>query len=88
MEWPQELLDIFETEDFIGVHPRVNPTVQDRQRDGFLQVTEWVKAHNGREPQKDASQEERRMAIILERCREDENVREALLKYDEKNLLL
>lgn len=51
MEWPQELLDLFEDPILAGVKPAPAPiTADDRTQKKIQQVKDWI-ATNGREPQ-------------------------------------
>lgn len=50
MEWPQELLDLFEDPILAGVKPAPAPlTADDRIQKKIQQVKDWIAA-NGREP--------------------------------------
>lgn len=51
MEWPQELLELFEDPILAGVKPAPAPiTADDRTQKKIQQVKDWIAA-NGREPQ-------------------------------------
>lgn len=51
MEWPQELLELFEDPILAGVKPAPAPiTADDRTQKKIQQVKDWI-ATNGREPQ-------------------------------------
>lgn len=87
MEWPQELLEIFNEPEFANIHPSVpRSTTDDRLREGFMSISAWYK-ENGREPLLDAERSERTFAIQLKGIRETDWKRETLRKLDEFNLL-
>lgn len=51
MEWPTELLELFEDPILAGVKPAPAPvTADDRMQKKIQQVKDWIAA-NGREPQ-------------------------------------
>ena len=53
LEWPKELLEIFDDPLLDGVRPKVAaPTPNDRMQQKLAEVNEWI-ARNGREPRKD-----------------------------------
>lgn len=50
MEWPQELIELFEDPILAGVKPAPTPiTADDRIQKKIQQVKDWI-ASNGREP--------------------------------------
>jgi len=61
MDWPKELLEVFDDPLLAGVRPLAVPmTPADRMGPKLLLLKEWI-ARNGREPQKDGSFEEKKM---------------------------
>ena len=58
MEWPKELLEIFDDPLLDGVRPKVAaPTPNDRLQQKLAEVNNWI-AQNGREPSNDGSLKE------------------------------
>jgi len=86
MQWPQELLDIFNEPEFTNVHPTTKATADDRIKEAFLTINDWYKA-NEREPSIDAERPERTYAMQLKGIRETDWKREYLREWDEFNLL-
>ena len=87
MEWPQELLEIFDEPDFANVHPSApKATASDRVKEAFLTINNWYKL-NKREPSINAERPERTYAMQLKGFREIDWKREYLRKWDEYNLL-
>lgn len=87
MEWPQELLDIFEEREFADVHPtQPKATIDDRIKEAFRQINVWYRIHH-REPQVAAERPERSYAMQLRGFRASEWKRELLRHWDEFNLL-
>lgn len=85
MEWPKELLDIFNDPLLADVHPKSPaPTPDDHMAEKLQEINKWVKA-NGREPKNDGDINEKRMARALTALRETAN--ESLRAYDELKLL-
>ena len=65
MEWPKELLEIFDDPLLDGVRPKVAaPTPNDRMHQKLAEVNEWI-ARNGREPQKDGDLKEKMMYAAM-----------------------
>lgn len=61
MEWPKELLEIFDDPLLDGVRPKVSaPTADDRLSQKLDEVRSWILSH-GREPEKDGDLKERMM---------------------------
>ena len=89
MEWPEELLRIFEDPLFVNVHPRPpKPTMEDVVREGFKSICEWSKEHNKRAPRMDkANRDEWLLAKRLKGIIDDDYRRELLRYEDEFNLL-
>ena len=53
MEWPKELLELFEDPLFDGVRPKAKtPTADDRLVAKLEEVTKWVEEHDGKLPEK------------------------------------
>ena len=61
MEWPEELLELFDDPLLDGVRPKVAaPTADDRMNQKLAEVQEWIKSH-GREPERDGDLKEKMM---------------------------
>ena len=70
MEWPKELLDIFNDPLLEGVRPRTAaPTPNDRMQQKLAEVNNWI-AQNGREPRNDGSLKEKMMYAAMTSLRE------------------
>lgn len=70
MEWPKELLEIFDDPLLDGVRPKVAaPTPNDRMQQKLAEVNEWI-AKNGREPQKNGDLKEKMMYAAMTKLRE------------------
>ena len=70
MEWPKELLEIFDDPLLDGVRPKVAaPTANDRMQQKLAEVNGWI-ARNGREPRKDGDLKERMMHAAMTKLRE------------------
>lgn len=70
MEWPKELLELFEDPLLDGVRPKVAaPTANDRMQQKLEEVNNWI-AKNGREPQKNGDLKERMMYAAMTKLRE------------------
>ena len=70
MEWPKELLEIFDDPLLDGVRPKVAaPTPNDRMQQKLAEVNEWI-AKNGREPQKDGDLKEKMLFAAMSKLRE------------------
>jgi hypothetical protein len=70
MEWPKELLELFEDPLLDGVRPKVAaPTANDRMQQKLAEVNNWI-AKNGREPQKNGDLKERLMYAAMTKLRE------------------
>lgn len=70
MEWPKELLEIFEDPLLDGVRPKVvAPTANDRMQQKLVEVNNWI-AQNGREPQKNGDLKEKLMYAAMTKLRE------------------
>ena len=65
MEWPPELLEIFDDPLLEGVRPLTFAiTPEDRMGQKLLKLNEWI-ARYGREPQKDGLLEEKMMYATM-----------------------
>ncbi len=85
MEWPKELLEIFEDPLLADVRPKPKtPTPDDRMAQKLLNVNAWFAEH-GREPQADGELQEKLLAWSLNALRKQAN--ESLRQYDEFHLL-
>ena len=70
MEWPKELLELFEDPLLDGVRPKVAaPTANDRMQQKLEEVNNWI-AKNGREPQKNGDLKEKLMFAAMTKLRE------------------
>jgi len=70
MEWPKELLEIFDDPLLDGVRPKVAaPTANDRMLQKLAEVNDWI-AKNGRKPQKDGNLKEKMMYAAMTSLRE------------------
>ncbi len=87
MEWPKELLDIFEDPILDDVRPKeARLTSDDRRVKTLLEITEWCESHDGRLPQKDRRDlREKTLARNLIALRRDAT--ESLKPYDRLNIL-
>ncbi len=85
MEWPKELLEIFDDPLLADVRPKPQtPTLNDRLVQKLLEVNKWVAEH-GREPQINGSLTEKKFAIRLRSLRQQAT--DSLRQYDEFHLL-
>lgn len=89
MEWPEDLLNIFEDPLFANVHPKTpKPTPEQVVREGFRAIVAWSKEHSGRAPKMNKEhREEWLLARRLKGIIEDDARREVLRKEDEFKLL-
>ena len=70
MEWPKELLELFEDPLLDGVRPKMAaPTANDRMQQKLAEVNNWI-AKNGREPQKNGDLKEKLMFAAMTKLRE------------------
>ena len=70
MEWPKELLELFDDPLLDGVRPKVAaPTADDRMASKLAEVNNWIATH-GREPQKEGDLKERLMWAAMTALRE------------------
>lgn len=89
MDWPEDLLQIFNDPLFANVHPRpAKPTTADREKEGFLEITRWSEDHQKRAPRINSDDmQEWRLARRLKGIVDDDARRERLRSEDEYNLL-
>lgn len=70
MEWPPELLELFDDPLLDGVRPKVAaPTPDDRMQQKLAEVNDWI-ARNGREPGNDGNLKEKMMHAAMTSLRE------------------
>ena len=70
MEWPKELLEIFDDPLLEGVRPKAAAlTADDRIQQKLAEVNNWV-AQNGRKPRNDGDLKERMMYAAMRKLRE------------------
>ena len=70
MEWPRELIELFNDPLLEGVRPKAPaPTANDRMRQKLAEVNNWI-AQNGREPRKDGDLKERLLYASLTALKE------------------
>lgn len=85
MEWPKELLDIFDDPLLEGVRPKPKtPTLDDRLAMKLEEVSKWVE-ENGREPAMNGGLKEKLLCVSLNALRKQAN--DSLKQYDRLNLL-
>ena len=85
MDWPKELLEIFDDPLLADVRPKPKaPTPDDRLAQKLLEINKWVAEH-GSEPSMAGSLNEKLLAVALKSLRA--KVIDSLLQYDEYHLL-
>lgn len=85
MDWPEDLLEIFDDPLFADVRLKQAPTPDDRMAQKLLEVTKWFVA-NGHEPMATSGNfQEKLLARSLKALREQAN--DSLRQYDEYHLL-
>ena len=85
MEWPKELLDIFDDPLLADVRPKPkSPTADDRMAQKLVEVNKWMAEH-GCEPTMTGDWKEKRLAVSLKSLRAKAN--DSLRQYDEYHLL-
>lgn len=89
MEWPEDLLRIFDDPLFANVHPRpTKPTTADREKEGFIEISNWSRDHQKRAPRINSDDmQEWRLARRLKGIVDDDARRERLRNEDVYNLL-
>lgn len=61
MEWPRQLLEIFDDPLLDGVRPKISaPTANDRMNQKLAEVKAWIE-HYGREPERNGDLKEKMM---------------------------
>ena len=86
MEWPQELVELFDDPLLDGVRPKAAPvTPDDRRVKSLMEIADWVDAHGGILPQNKGDLKEKMLARSLSALRRDAH--EGLRVYDRLNLL-
>ena len=70
MEWPRELIELFDDPLLEGVRPKAPaPTANDRMQQKLAEVNNWI-AQNGREPREDGDLKERLLYAPLTALKE------------------
>lgn len=70
MEWPKELIELFNDPLLEGVRPKAPAlTANDRMQQKLAEVNNWI-AQNGREPRKDGDLKERLLYASLTALKE------------------
>ena len=70
MEWPKELIEIFDDPLLEGVRPKaVAPTASDRMQQKLTEVNNWI-AKNGRAPSPNGDLKEKMMYAAMTKLRE------------------
>lgn len=86
MEWPKELLELFDDPILDDVRPKASPiTADDRRVKALIEITQWSETNDNRIPQNNGDLKEKMMARALAALRRDAN--EGLASYDRLNLL-
>ena len=86
MEWPKELLDIFDDSILDDVRRKAAPlTLDDKRVKALMEVTQWSEENGNRKPKNDGDLKERIMARTLMALRRDS--KDFLADYDRLNLL-
>ena len=70
MEWPKELIALFDDPLLEGIRPKAPaPTANDRMQQKLAEVNSWI-AKNGREPRNDGDLKEKMMYAAMTKLRE------------------
>ncbi len=86
MDWPQELIELFDDPILEDVRPKVAPiTPDDRRVKSLMEIADWVDAHDGHVPQNNGDLKEKILARSLSALRRDAH--DGLKAYDRLNLL-
>jgi len=86
MEWPKELLELFEDPLLDGVRPKPKaPTADDRLAVKLEEVTKWVEEHGGKLPEKSGGLKEKLLVASLAALRQQAT--DSLRQYDRLHLL-
>lgn len=88
MEWPDDLLNIFDDPLFDDVHPKAKPaSPDDRMAMKIEEINTWMDT-NGREPASNGDLNEKLLCRSLQRLRCCDNAEKEYLKqFDRLNLL-
>ena len=85
MEWPEELVELFDDPILKDVRPKaVTLTADDRRVKALQEISEWVK-NNGRLPSRSGTIKEKCLWVSLATLRKEAS--EELKAYDTLNLL-
>lgn len=85
MEWPEDLLELFDDPILESVRPKTTPlTANDRRVKTLLEISEWVK-NNSRLPLRSGTIKEKCLWKSLDTLRKEAS--EELKAYDTLNLL-
>lgn len=85
MEWPEELLHLFEDPLLEGVHPKAKtPTPDDRLLSKLEEITQWAET-NGRKPEPTGKLKEKLLYATLKALQDENN--EQLKAHDRLGLL-
>ncbi len=85
MEWPEDLLELFEDPILENVRPKTAPlTANDRRVKTLQEISEWIK-NNGRLPLRSGAIKEKCLWKSLDTLRKEAS--EELKAYDTLNLL-
>jgi hypothetical protein len=90
MEWPEELLDIFEDPLFADVKVKESaPTAMDLLQRKMAEITEWMNSHSGKEPSLESGADitEKCLAASLYAIRKDSCCHAGLQAVDKYGLL-
>jgi len=70
MDWPKELIDLFDDPLLDGVRPKATaPTANDRMLQKLAEVNDWIDK-NGRAPRSDGDLKEKMMYAAMTKLRE------------------
>ncbi len=89
MEWPDELIKIFDDPLFANVHPAVpKQTADDRLKEGFMEICAWFEYNDRNVPRiTSGDMTEFKLASRLKSIINDDARRESLRSLDKYNLL-
>jgi hypothetical protein len=90
MEWPKELLDIFDDPLFDDVHPKPEaPMAIDLLERKLVEINEWMDNHEGKEPSLENGEDitEKCLAASLWAIRKDTGCHSDLKRFDRLKLL-
>lgn len=87
MEWPKELLELFDDPLLADVHPKAQtPTADERMIAKLQEVAEWVES-NGREPRTNGGSLKEKLLAASLQAFQTLPEKEALKAYDRLNLI-